>query len=106
MSSSVRVAAVADVSEGEILKVFVGDRQIALYHMPGGEFRATDDLCSHGQAFLSDGWLTDEGHVECPLHGGCFDTLTGEPTLAPCEVAIRAYKVRVEGEEIHVELAD
>jgi nitrite reductase/ring-hydroxylating ferredoxin subunit len=104
MSSSVRVASVSDVSEGEIRQVQVGDRQIALYHMPGGEFRATDDLCSHGQAFLSEGWLTDEGHVECPLHGGCFDTKTGEATVAPCEIAIRAYAVRIEGEDVFLEI--
>jgi nitrite reductase/ring-hydroxylating ferredoxin subunit len=100
MPSVTRVAACADIPEGEIRQVQLGERQIALYHLPGGEFRATDDLCTHGQAFLSEGWLTDEGHVECPLHGGCFDTRTGEPTMAPCEIPIRTYEVRIDGEDI------
>lgn len=106
MPSSVRVAACADIAEGEIMQVTAGERQIAIYHLPGGEFRATDDLCTHGQAFLSEGWLTDEGHVECPLHGGCFDVRTGEATMAPCEIPIRTYEVRVDGNELFVVVDD
>src|SRR5690606_24442227 len=106
MPQFVRVASLAEVPEEEIVQVTVGDRQIALYHLPGGEIRATDDLCTHGQAFLSEGWMTEDGQVECPLHGGCFDIRTGEPTMAPCEIAIRTYDVRIDGEDIYLSLQD
>ena len=56
----VRVAATADVAEGQVMGVRVGERDIALYHLPGGEFRATDNVCTHEYAQLSEGWL--EGH--------------------------------------------
>ena len=35
----VRVAARADVAENTAKAVRVGDKEIALYHLPGGEFR-------------------------------------------------------------------
>ena len=63
----VRVAGVAEVGEGQVHAVRVDDREIALYHLPGGEFRATDNVCTHEYALLSDGWLED-GCIECPLH--------------------------------------
>ena len=37
----VRVAATTDVAEGAAIAVKVGGREVALYHLPGGEFRAT-----------------------------------------------------------------
>jgi hypothetical protein len=36
----VRVAAAADVAEGQVLGVRVGEREIALYHLPDGDYRA------------------------------------------------------------------
>ncbi len=58
----VRVAAVADVAEGQVRGVRVGGREIALYHLPGGDYRATDNICSHEYAQLSDGWLENGCH--------------------------------------------
>jgi len=43
----VRVAAKADVAENAAIAVRVGDKEIAVYHLPGGEFRATDNICTH-----------------------------------------------------------
>lgn len=36
MADWVRVAAIADVAEGNVKGVRVGEREIALYHLPGG----------------------------------------------------------------------
>lgn len=75
-------------------------RRIAFYEVEG-EFFATDDLCTHGRAFLSDGYL--DGHmIECPLHQGLFDVRTGAPCGAPCTEAVRTYPVRVEDGVLHV----
>ena len=65
----VRVAGKAEVPEDGMIGVRVGDREIALYHLPGGEFCATDNVRAHEYAQLSDGWLED-GVIECPLHAG------------------------------------
>ncbi len=83
-----------DVPEDDVIGVVVDGRDVALYNT-GGEIFATDNLCTHGQARLCDGFL--EGHeIECPLHQGRFDLRTGQPTCAPVTEAIRSYPVRVE----------
>jgi nitrite reductase/ring-hydroxylating ferredoxin subunit len=99
----VRVAGTADVPENSVIGVRVGDRDIALYHLPGGEFRATDNVCTHEYAQLSDGWLED-GEIECPLHAARFDVRTGKALCAPAEVDLPVFEVRVEGNDILVKL--
>jgi nitrite reductase/ring-hydroxylating ferredoxin subunit len=99
----VRVASVKDVAEGEVIGVKAQGKDIALYHLEGGEFRATDNLCTHEFARLSDGWL-EENEIECPLHAGKFDVRTGEALCAPVESPLRVYRVQVSGEDVLVEL--
>ncbi|MDE2007024.1 MAG: non-heme iron oxygenase ferredoxin subunit [Rhodospirillales bacterium] len=100
----VRVAAAADVAEGSAIGVRVGDREIALYHLPGGEFRATDNICSHEYAQLSDGWL-ENGEIECPLHAARFDIRSGKALCAPAEKDIAVFEVKREGADLLVKLA-
>ncbi len=98
----VRVAAVADVGEGEALAVEVLGLNLALYHV-GDEWFCTDNICTHALALLTDGWL--EGHVvECPLHAGQFDIRTGKGLSAPIEKDLQTFPVKVEGDDILVEL--
>ncbi len=88
-------AAVADVPEDDVVGIIVAGLDLALYST-GGEIFATDNICTHGQARLCEGFL--EGHeIECPLHQGRFDVRTGQPTCAPVTEAIRSYPVRIEG---------
>jgi nitrite reductase/ring-hydroxylating ferredoxin subunit len=50
--------------------------ELALYNIDG-EYYATDNVCPHRGAALSDGAVI--GHiVECSLHGWQFDVRTGE----------------------------
>lgn len=87
-------AAVADVPEEDIIGIDVAGRDIALYSVEGRIY-ATDNVCTHGNARLCDGFL--EGHeIECPLHQGKFDVRTGQPTCAPITEAIRRYPVKIE----------
>jgi naphthalene 1,2-dioxygenase ferredoxin component len=91
-----------DLAEGEVLGVLVSGKEIALYDLDG-ELHATDDICTHAYAKLSDGWL-DKGEIECPLHAGRFDVKTGAATSPPCVDPIKTYEVRVAGDEIQVKL--
>ena len=94
--------AVNDVPEDDVIGILVGDRDIALYNA-GGEIFATDNVCTHGQARLCEGFL--EGHeIECPLHQGKFDIRTGAPTCAPVTEAIRSYPIRIEGGRVFLAL--
>jgi nitrite reductase/ring-hydroxylating ferredoxin subunit len=99
----VRVATVSDVAEGQVHAVRVGEREIALYHLPGGEYRATDNICTHEYAQLSDGWLED-GCIECPLHAARFDVRSGKALCAPAEQDIDVFEIRVEGNDLLVNM--
>ena len=101
----VRVAATSEVAEGQVIGVRVGERDIAIYHLDDGEYRATDNICTHEYAQLSEGWL--EGHViECPLHAGQFDVNTGKGLCAPVDKDLETFEVRVSGNDIEVKLPD
>jgi len=99
----VRVASRSDVAEGQVLGVRVGDKEVALYHLPGGEFRATDNVCTHEYALLSEGWL-ENGCIECPLHAAQFDVRTGKALCAPAEEDLAVFEVKAEGEDLLVKM--
>jgi len=90
------------LSDGEVIGVSVAGHEIALYEMDG-EIFATDDICTHAYAKLSDGWM-EKGEIECPLHAGRFDIKTGKATAPPCIDDVKSYPVRVEGDEIQIKL--
>lgn len=91
---------VDEVYAGEILRVETdGLPPIAVYNLDGA-FYATDDTCTHGQAWLSQGFI-DGDIIECPLHGGCFEIKTGQPVEPPCTEPIRSYNLVVEDGAIY-----
>jgi len=90
------------LAEGEVLGVEIGDKSIALYDV-GGEILATDNICTHAFALLSDGWL-DGDCIECPLHAGRFDVRTGKALGPPVDEDIKVYPVRIVGDDIQVKL--
>jgi naphthalene 1,2-dioxygenase system ferredoxin subunit len=88
------VAAAADVPPGTMLRVLADGRDIVIYNVDGA-FYATDDACTHRRARLSDGFL--EGRVvQCPLHFGKFDVVTGQPANPPCTIPLATYAVSVD----------
>lgn len=99
----VRVAAAADIVEGEVTAVQVGDENIALYRLDDGIF-ATDNICTHEYACLSDGWL-EGGIIECPLHAGQFDVRTGKGLGPPIDVDLKTYPVKLDGDDVLVSIA-
>lgn len=80
----------------------INSKSIALYQVDG-EIFATDNICSHGNARLCDGFL--EGHeIECPLHQGKFDIRNGKAMCAPLTEDIRTYPVKIEGDRVFIEI--
>jgi nitrite reductase/ring-hydroxylating ferredoxin subunit len=104
MADWMRVAAKNDVAEGTCLGVRVGDKEVAIYHLPGGEFCATANVCSHEFALLSEGWL-ENGCIECPLHAAQFDVRTGKAISPPADEDITVYPVKLEGDDVLVQTA-
>ncbi len=97
------VLALEAIPEADVTSVVVDGREIALYEVEGEVF-ATDNLCTHGAARMSDGFL--EGReIECPLHQARFDVCTGQAMCAPLTQDIRVYPVRIENKCVLVNMA-
>jgi naphthalene 1,2-dioxygenase system ferredoxin subunit len=101
-SGWVTAAPRSKLAAGEVLGVEIAGRAIALYDVDGS-LHASDDICTHAYAKLSDGWL-DGGEIECPLHAGRFAVATGKALCPPVTDDIKTYPVRLVGGEIQVKL--
>ena len=100
MADWIDVAAADAVSEDEPLAAAAGGKPLALFKL-GGEVFALHDLCSHGQARLSDGFIEGDT-VECPLHQGLVCIKTGAARSAPITEPTQAYPARIVGDRIEV----
>ena len=106
MADFVKLATIHDIPPGEVRAFEHNEQRIAIYHV-GDTFYATTDVCSHAYAELSDGFLDPEDcTIECPLHGSRFDIRTGAVLSLPAYEPIATYPVRIEGEDVLVELTD
>lgn len=91
-----------DISDDEMLRVELPDGHAVCVGRWEGAYYCTDDLCTHGEASLSDGFI-EEGSVFCPFHMGAFCLKTGEATAAPCTISIKTYPLEVEDEKILID---
>ena len=98
----VRICAQSDIAPESVKAYEVGDRRLAVFNIEG-TFYVTDDECTHASASLADGMLED-GVIECSLHFGAFDVKTGAVKAPPCSIALRTYKVLVQGDDVYVDL--
>jgi naphthalene 1,2-dioxygenase system ferredoxin subunit len=94
------VAELDRLVEGDPLAVLVAGLQIALYRI-GAEVYATDNMCTHEHALLSDGFVDGE-MVECPLHQARFHIPTGRVLSPPAVSCLLTYPVRVDGNNVWV----
>ncbi|MEM7351637.1 MAG: non-heme iron oxygenase ferredoxin subunit [Acidobacteriota bacterium] len=101
MAEFVKVAKTSDIEDQCARCVEIGGHPIALFNL-GGEFYAIDDLCTHEDAPLSEGYVEGE-EVECPWHAARFNIKSGKALCEPAYEDVSAYKVRVVGDDIEVE---
>ena len=98
----VRVCAQAEIAPDTVKAFDVGDKRLAVFNI-AGKFYVTDDECTHASASLADGML-DGDVIECCMHLGAFHVPTGAVKAPPCTVALRTYKVMLQGDEVFVDL--
>jgi 3-phenylpropionate/trans-cinnamate dioxygenase ferredoxin component len=92
-----------DIDEEDLIRFDHGGATYAIYHAPGGKFYATAGRCTHEEVHLCDGLVM--GHlIECPKHNGQFDYRTGEAMRAPVCINLRTYPVKVEGDQVYIEV--
>ncbi len=97
------VASTDEVDVDEPKQVRVGDLLIALFKVDDAYY-ATDDICTHEFASLSEGYV-DGDAIECPLHQARFHIPTGKVLDLPADEDLRTYPVKLEGEDIYVDVA-
>lgn len=89
-----------DIDEDDVARAEVAGRVLAIYRVDG-TFYATDGICTHEAACLSEGFVFD-GVIECPLHQGRFDIRSGKALSPPVSRNLATYPVKVEGTTVFV----
>ncbi|HMK98609.1 MAG TPA: non-heme iron oxygenase ferredoxin subunit [Acidimicrobiales bacterium] len=104
MAELVRLCSRGDMDLSSARRFDVGGHRIALVRV-GGDFYAIGDTCSHEDYSLSEGTVFDEEcEIECWKHGSTFDLHTGRPCSLPATKPVPVYQVKVEGDDVLVEL--
>jgi nitrite reductase/ring-hydroxylating ferredoxin subunit len=96
-------ACAANLAAGECKGVHVDGVEVAIFNV-GGTLHATSNICTHQRAFLSEGYLEDE-FIECPLHQGRFNVVTGAAEGPPVTDPLRVFPIRLEGSDVLVDVA-
>jgi 3-phenylpropionate/trans-cinnamate dioxygenase ferredoxin subunit len=92
----------SQLQQGKPVKVEKDGKTICVARV-GDEVFAVDDTCSHSDASLSEGDVTDF-KIECWLHGAEFDLRTGEALTPPAVAPLHTYGVHVDGDSVTVEI--
>ena len=96
------VAAQADLFEGAGIAVAPEGQDIALFSVDGEVF-AINNLCTHGNAKLCEGFV--EGHnVECPFHQAMFNLRDGSVSCGPATEPVKTWPVKMEGGRVYLQL--
>ena len=96
------VAAEADLFEGAGIAVAPEGQDIALFSVEGEVF-AINNLCTHGNAKLCDGFV-ESHHVECPFHQAMFSLRDGSVSCGPATEPVKSWPVKIQGGRVCLDL--
>ena len=102
MAEWVKVAEVGEPTPGEKKQIDLDGVEVALFNIDG-EYYAIEDLCTHDGAPLAGGKFAGD-EVTCPRHGARFNVKTGAALCMPAFEPVDTYTVKVEGNDILVEV--
>ncbi len=102
MGTYVKVAQKGDVENNTGKLVQAGGKDIALIRA-GDNFFAIDNECSHVGGPLCEGTVSGE-EIVCPWHAARFNLATGRTIAGPARGDLNCYPVRVQGNDIEVEV--
>ena len=102
MSEWIEACNLEQVKDGQLFGFTHNDKKILLANQKG-KIHATDLICTHADADLSTGFLSDEG-VRCPLHLSVFNLENGEPQNLPAEVPLKVYNIKIDDNKVYVEV--
>ena len=89
----ISLCAASAVTPGNVIRVEADGQSLAVYNVEG-TYYVTQDECTHGPGYMSEGYIID-CEIECPFHQGRFDIASGRATLAPATEPLKVWKVSV-----------
>lgn len=102
LSEWVAACKLNQLKKGEMIDFDYKDKKILIANL-AGTICASDRICTHADADLSNGIMTEDG-VTCPLHLSTFNLKTGVPENLPAEIPLKIYNVKIEQNEIYIEV--
>ena len=102
MEEFVKVDQIKDFTQGEMQAVEVNGEEILIANC-NGRLCAVSDICTHAEASLSEGILSDD-KVECPIHGAIFSLVDGRVIQGPAMENLRCYTVEIREGEVFLSL--
>jgi len=102
MAQWVKVAAVGELASGEKKQINLEGVEVALFNV-NGEYYAIEDVCTHDGAPLAHGRFRGE-EVTCPRHGARFNVKSGAALCMPAFEPVETYQVKIEGDDILIEV--
>jgi len=102
MAQWVKVAAVSELAPGEKKQINLEGVEVALFNV-NGEYYAIEDVCTHDGAPLAHGRFRGE-EVTCPRHGARFNVKSGAALCMPAFEPVETYQVKIEGDDILIEV--
>ncbi|MCC6327853.1 MAG: FAD-dependent oxidoreductase [Acidobacteria bacterium] len=94
----------SEINDGEMKEISIGETPILLTRV-NGKCNAIGARCTHYGAPLVDGALVD-GKIICPWHHACFNAETGDLVEPPALDALPNYPLRIDGDDIYIEISD
>ena len=103
-TETITVCKLDELGAGEMRLLEADGRKIGVFNC-GGDLLAIEDRCSHDDGPLAEGEFDAAScTVECPRHGSLFDLRTGRPKTLPAYQPVETFEVRVDGDEVKLEL--
>ena len=91
----------ASLTPGKSVRIEKDGESICVARI-GDEVFAIGDTCSHSEASLAEGDITDF-KIECWLHGAEFDLRTGKALTPPATAPVHKYSVTVDGDSVTID---
>ena len=94
----------SEMQDRKPIKVTINGEDLCLTRI-GDEVFAINDTCTHSDASLSEGDVTDY-KIECWLHGAEFDLRTGIAVTLPANIAVKTYPVSIVNGVVEVQVTN
>jgi|SRR5207248_10310249 3-phenylpropionate/trans-cinnamate dioxygenase ferredoxin subunit len=98
----IKVCEADSLGNGDLIGFDYNNKKILIAKAQDKSY-ATDGICTHEYADLSNGFLNEEQKtVTCPLHLSVFKLEDGVPENPPAEIPLKTYNVKIENKGVYV----